>query len=311
MQLVSIIMAAYNAEKTIAETVESLLAQTYPYKEIIITNDGSTDNTPRILDRFSEQHPNIIKIIHQKNMGQSIARNASIAATSGAFVAFMDADDIWAENKIERQVQYFSDHPEISMIYTEGMTIDEKGNKLNAFNCSKEFTGNCFETLFLNNDIIGSSVMVRKAVLDKVGTFTPYLRACENWELWTRISREHQIDFIDEELAYYRQHDSNMSQNIDWMIENRLKAIRHNHAQYKDIVANEGALTNEAYFRAYRGFGGVYLGQLELKKARRYIALAIKHNPKSLRMYLWLLQAYLGKNILTFVRKLKNIIRPD
>lgn len=309
MQLVSIIIAAYNAEKTITETVESLLAQTYVEKEIIITNDGSTDNTPQILDSFFKQHPNIIKIIHQKNMGQSIARNASIAATKGAFIAFMDADDIWAENKIERQVKYLSNNPHIDMVYTEGMTIDEKGNKLNPFNCSKEFTGNCFETLFLNNDIIGSSVMVRKAVLDKVGTFTPYLRACENWELWTRISREHQIDFIDEELAYYRQHDSNMSQNIDWMIENRLKAIRHNHEQYKDIVTNENVLTNEAYFRAYRGFGGVYLGQLKLKKARKYIALAIKHNPKSLRMYFWFFQACMGKSILIFIRKLKNIIR--
>ena len=308
MSLVSIVMAAYNAEKTIAETVTSLLDQTYTPKEIIITNDGSTDTTPQILNNIAKEHPDIVTIIHQENKGQSIARNASISAAKGDFIAFMDADDIWAPHKIERQVQYFAEHENIAMTYTEGMTVDEVGNKLDPFNCSKEFTGACFETLFLRNNIIGSSVMVRKSVLDKVGAFTPYLRACENWELWTRISREHQIDFIDEELAYYRQHDNNMSKNIDWMIENRLKAIRHNHDQYKTIVTNEARLTNEAYFMAYRGFGGVYLGNFELQKARKYLGLAIRHKPSAIRVYFWYFQACLGRNVLTLVRKIKNLI---
>lgn len=308
MALVSIVMAAYNAESTIVETVENLLAQTWADKEIIITNDGSTDNTPQILDNFAKQNPTVVKVIHQKNMGQSIARNASIAAAKGDFIAFMDADDIWAKQKIARQVQYFADHPDVGLVYTEGMTIDGRGNKLEAFGCSSEFTGNCFKTLFLRNNIIGSSVMVRKRILDKVGAFTPYLRACENWELWTRISREHKIDFIDEELAYYRQHDSNMSKNIDWMIDNRIKAVRHNHDQYKNIVPDEELLTKQAYFMAYRGFGSVYLGNLDLKKARKYIALALKYNPKSVRTYFWYLQACSGKFILKTIRKLKKLL---
>lgn len=306
MERVSIVMAAYNAESTIRETMDSLLAQTYPAKEIIVTNDGSRDATGAILDEVAARHPGIVRVIHQPNTGQAMARNAAIALATGTYVAFMDADDIWAPIKIERQVQFLRDHPNVGLVYTEGMTITNDGKKIAPFDYSKEFTGRCFDKLFLNNNIIGSSVMVRKSVIDDVGAFTPHLRACENWELWTRISRKYELDFIDEELAYYRQHGNNMSKNIDWMIENRLKAIRHNHEQYKDVVPNEKALTNEAYFRAYRGFGGVYLGQLELAKARKYIGLAIRHKPTSWRTYVWYLQACLGKATLTTLRSMKG-----
>lgn len=306
MELVSIVMAAYNAESTIRETMESLLAQTYPLKEIIVTNDGSRDATGSILDEFAASHPGVVRALHQENKGQAVARNAAIAHAKGDYVAFMDADDVWAPQKIQRQVQHLRDHPAVGLVYTEGMTITKDGKKIAPFDYSKEFTGKCFDQLFLRNNIIGSSVMVRKRVLDDVGAFTPQLRACENWELWTRISRKYELDFIDEELAYYRQHGNNMSRNIDWMIENRLKAIRHNHEQYKNVVANERALTNEAYFMAYRGFGGVYLGNLELSKARRYIALAIKHKPTSWRCYVWFLQACLGRGVLVFLRGAKE-----
>lgn len=310
MDLVTIVMAAYNAESTIRETMQSLLAQTYPSKEIVVTNDGSRDATGKILDGIAARHPDVVTVIHQDNQGQAIARNAAIARARGTYIAFMDADDIWAEDKIATQVQFLIDRPNIGLVYTEGMTITNEGKKIAPFDYSREFTGKCFDKLFLNNNIIGSSVMVRKSVLDDVGAFTPHLRACENWELWTRISRKYEIDFIDKELAYYRQHGNNMSRNIDWMIENRLKAIRHNHDQYKGNVANEQHLTNEAYFMAYRGFGRVYLGNLELAKARKYLGLAIKHKPSYWRSYVWYLQACLGPSVLKLLRGLKKNLLP-
>lgn len=309
MNLVSIVMAAYNAESTIRETMQSLLAQDYPNKEIVVTNDGSRDSTGKILDELAAIHPDVVTVVHQVNQGQSIARNAAISRARGAYIAFMDADDIWAVNKVSTQVQFLIEHPNVGLVYTEGMTITNDGKKIAPFDYSRDFTGKCFDKLFLSNNIIGSSVMVRKSVLDDVGAFTPHLRACENWELWTRISRKYQIDFIDKELAYYRQHGNNMTKNIDWMIENRLKAIRHNHDQYKDIVPNERHLTNEAYFMAYRGFGRDYLGNLELAKAKKYLALAIKHKPVYWRAYAWYLQACLGPGVLKFVRSAKKSLR--
>lgn len=307
---VSIVMAAYNAENTIAETLESLIAQTYPDKEIIVTDDGSQDSTGRILDEFASRYPDLIKVIHQANQGQSIARNAAIAEAKGDFIAFMDSDDLWAPNKIERQVEFLSRNPEFGMVYTEGMTIDAEGKKLESFDCSVEFTGNCFETLYTKNNIIGTSVMVRRPVLEDVGTFVPELRACENWELWTRISHKYAITFLDEELAYYRRHGSNMTSNTAWMRENRLKAIHHNHVLYRDTVPNEARMTRNAYYMAHRGFASEYLGALDLRSARAEILSAIRYNPLDPRMYFWLIQSLMGRKALVALRRLKSRLKP-
>src|SRR5690606_28258142 len=105
--------------------------------------------------------------------------------------------------KLERQLRFLEDNPEYGLCYTEGMTIDEKGREKEPFGATREFTGRCFEILITRNNIIGSSVMVRRAVLDDVGVFNPELRACENWELWTRISRKYPIACIDEKLSFY------------------------------------------------------------------------------------------------------------
>lgn len=309
MKLVTIVMAAFNAEQTIAKTVESLIDQTYAEKEIIITNDGSTDATPQILDDFAARYPDLIQVIHQPNQGQSIARNAALERGKGHFIAFMDSDDLWAPNKLERQVEYLTEHPEIGLVYTEGRHIDTNDNLLERFDNSAEFTGNCFETLYVRNNIVGTSVMTRRAVLDDVGTFVPELRACENWELWTRISSKYPIQYIDEELTFYRRHDSNMTSNIDKMRENRLKAIAHNHAQYHENMPNEPELTRLSYYMAHKGFAGEYLGGLQLAKARLNILQALKHRPQDFRLWGWYVQACLGKSMLLLLRRCKNALR--
>lgn len=303
---VSVVIPAYNAERTIGATLDSVLAQSLRDFEIIVVNDGSRDETGAVLGSYAARHPDRITVIHQQNMGQAAARNNGIAAARGRFIAFNDADDVWAPEKLERQLHFLESNPEIGLCYTEGMTIDEHGREKVPFGATPEFTGRCFETLITRNNIIGSSVMVRRAVLDDVGAFNPALRACENWELWTRIARKYPLALIDEKLSFYRQHGSNMSKDIDRMRENRLAAIQHNRRQYDGVVSNIEALTRNALYLAYRGFGGVYLGRLELGKARRDIGRAIRLKPWVLRNYLWYLQCLLGAGALRSLRAAKR-----
>ncbi len=303
---ISVVIPAYNAERTVAETLDSVLAQSMQDFEIIVVNDGSRDATGAILDFYAERHPGKVRVIHQENTGQARARNNGIAAARGRYIAFNDADDIWAPEKLERQLRFLEDNPEYGLCYTEGMTIDEKGREKEPFGATREFTGRCFEILITRNNIIGSSVMVRRAVLDDVGVFNPELRACENWELWTRIARKYPIACIDEKLSFYRQHGGNMSKDIDRMRENRIAAIQHNRRQYDGVVPNIESLTRNALYLAYRGFGGVYLGQLELAKARRDIGRAILLKPWVLRNYLWYLQCLMGPGLLRALRSLKR-----
>lgn len=303
---VSVVIPAFNAERTIGETLDSVLAQSLRDFEIVIVNDGSRDGTGALLDSYSARHPDRITVIHQSNTGQAEARNNGIFAARGRFIAFNDADDVWAVEKLERQLRFLEANPDIGLCYTEGMTIDEGGREKERFGATSEFTGRCFETLITRNNIIGSSVMVRRAVLDDVGPFNPALRACENWELWTRIARKYPLALIDEKLSFYRQHGGNMSKDIDRMRENRLAAILHNRRQYEGLVDNIEPLTRNALYLAYRGFGGVYLGRLELAKARRDIGRAIRLKPWILRNYLWYLQCLLGAGTLRSLRAVKR-----
>lgn len=114
---------------------------------------------------------------------------------------------------------------------------------------------------------------------------------------------------MDEELAFYRQHGSNMTSNIDKMLENRLKAVAHNQRQYHDMMPNEPKLTNMAYYMAHKGFASAYLGGLQLANARHNILRALKHRPQDVKLWGWYMQACLGRSMLLFLRRCKNALR--
>lgn len=272
---VSVIIPCYNASATIRETLKSIKEQTFKDYEVIIVNDGSTDDTDNILTSYAEQLNGLLKIITQTNQGQTVAKNVGIRNSKGQFIAFLDSDDLWAPEKLEYQLAYMESRPHVGLCYTEGILINEKGDKIGKVNCLPSYRGNCFDKLLIKNDIVASSVMIKREILDRVGLFDEDFKACENWDMWIRISKVSQIEYIDRPLTYYRVHLKNMSKNMDKMYVYRLKIIdKHLPTKNRDPLILEKR--NIALFFTYLAFAKQHIENLELRKARNNIIQAIK-----------------------------------
>lgn len=196
--LVSVIVPTYNAGKFIDDMVKSILNQTYQNIELIIVDDGSTDNTKNILEKYNTQ----IKYLYQDNQGPSEARNTGINAANGEIIAYQDADDISLLNRIAREVVFLLDNPKYSMVYT-GMTniyVDEHVEKRPAVSYNPFL-------LLQTNYIPCGTVMHWKDILDDVGMWNENI----DWDLWIRISEKFQIGCIEECLYNRRIHAHNIS----------------------------------------------------------------------------------------------------
>ena len=225
--LVSIIIPTYNRKAYIVDAIDSCLAQTYPNCEIIVVDDGSTDDTEVFLrNRYGGQ----IRYIHQKNQGPGIARNTGIAAARGDFIHFCDTDDQLLPEKVQKSVDYLQTHPQIAVVHTYYQFVASDGKTPVETRPFPSFGDNLFcELLKLTgNHILISSTIIRKSALDDVGGFPddPGHRSAEDWDLFLRLSFKYQFHGIPERLVLRRTHGAMMSDNDYYGALGRLKTIQ-------------------------------------------------------------------------------------
>jgi glycosyltransferase involved in cell wall biosynthesis len=180
--LVSVIVPVYNRAHLIAETVDSILLQTYPDFEIILINDGSNDNSLSVIKEYQKRFPEKIRVIDQENQGQIVARNNGIKEAQGEYIAFLDSDDIWLKEKLEWQLKLFE--AGVGLVYSGTEVIDEKGETLRTEPADAAITGNIYAPLLLKNRMTGGTVVVTAEALNNVGVFSTDFKAAENWDLW-------------------------------------------------------------------------------------------------------------------------------
>lgn len=303
---IAIVIPCYNAQKTIQKTFDSIFAQTCKSFKIYAVNDGSTDGTPDILNTYQKKYPDNILIINQENQGQAKARNRGISESIEEYIAFIDSDDLWHPQKLEKQFEFLKTHQNKGLCYTKGLTIDEQDNHIGTIPVNPMYRGKCFSHLILSNNIVASSVMIRRSVIDHAGMFDTKLDACENWDLWLRISQQFSIDFIDEPLTFYRIHSSNMSQNSDKMYENRKKVLE----KHLLFPKNKNELVNlaaKAFHKHHKLHGQRLVEELRLSEARREFINAIGYNLLDLDSYKILLKTILGKKVFLLARKIKKL----
>ena len=209
MPTTSVIIPTYNSARFLPEAIESVLGQTYKDYEIIVVDDGSTDNTDEIVAPYLDR----ITFLKVKNGGPSKARNRAIRESSGEYVAFLDADDVWYPEKLERQMKVFSENQRLGLVYSDASfdkIYNPKKNRtwFNATRCVK--TGWVFSELLDNCFIILSSVMVKRDCLEKVGLFDENLKWWEGYDLWIRIAFNNQIGLVNTPLHFRRIHESNL-----------------------------------------------------------------------------------------------------
>lgn len=203
--LVSVIIPAYDAARSIARTLDSLLAQTYGNFEVIVVDDGSTDPTPGIVEEYIRRDPRI-RLLRQMRGGASRARNRAIADARGVFVAPLDADDIWVESKLAEEVRVLTESgPEVGLVYSWSMIIDEEERPVAEIAHTKngDVLAELASTNFVGN---GSAPMMRIDLVRKLGGYAPELNdRCEDWDLYLRIAEGHEFRCVPRLCVGYRQ----------------------------------------------------------------------------------------------------------
>ena len=219
--LISVIVPCYNAERTLERTLASISRQTYRHIEILIVDDGSTDGSVGLAKAFIARDSRA-KLISQKNAGVAAARNAGLAVARGAFVAPIDADDLWAPEKLELQLQRFTD-PKVGLVYAWFENIDLE-DRIFSGGFRFSFEGDVFAHLcdvdFVGN---GSNAMMRTALVRDVGGYDSGLRAkgsegCEDWSLWLALAERCEFAVVSRPLTGYRIYRGNMSSRNSRMI---------------------------------------------------------------------------------------------
>lgn len=280
---VSVIIPAYNSARFLEEAIESVFAQTYGDYEIIVINDGSTDNTTEVLAPYLDR----IQYIYQQNQGASSARNTGIRYSQGEYLAFLDADDIWLPEKLSIQVEYLNNNPDIAMVYSLARWVDVNGRPCDyRSKLTRNLPrGDIFNALFFRDFITLSSVMIRKRILDTVGLFDESFTHAEDHELWLRIAREFKIFGIGEYLCKYRDTPQSLGKrDKDNAFRCKRRVIEKYYKLSQDLCR---PMSQALYKRAIGHFffrvGRYHSRQGDEKKALEHFLLSLKYSRFTLR----------------------------
>jgi glycosyltransferase involved in cell wall biosynthesis len=206
--LVSAIIPTFNRAAFVGRAIDSALDQTWPNVEVIVTDDGSTDNTAGVLAGYGDR----IRVVSQRNQGLSAARNAAIEASSGSFLALLDDDDEWLPERLAVQMPYMLDNANAGLVGGSAVVIDTAGKPLprrRAVRSGVEHVA--FEALFPANQINCPTALIRRSVMDSVGPFDTTLPYAEDYDMWLRIAAVHQVIVVPQQVARYRIWQGNKS----------------------------------------------------------------------------------------------------
>jgi len=207
---VSINLCCYNGEQYLEEALQSVFSQTYKDWELVVINDGSTDSTEDIIKRhISEGWP--IVYHHQANAGIGAARTKALELSSGSIIAFIDQDDIWISDKLEKQIPLFDD-PTVGLVFSDAILFNEEGKSNRLYSKRPYYTGYCFSYLLSDYFLSIQTVLIRRSVLDtQQEWFDPRFSMIEEADLFRRISYKSKLDMVNEPLAKWRVHSGSLT----------------------------------------------------------------------------------------------------
>lgn len=278
--LVSVIVPVYNGAQYLAESLDSALAQDYPNLEVVVVDDGSTDGTPAILERYAQRFAQRVRVITQPNRGAAAARNAALLEARGEYVAFLDADDLWAPHKLSIQVLHLGRHPDVDLVYSAWMVVEGKAAAAQARAMMADTGGQDIDESgsgWLYNELLTdcvlhtTTVVMRRRLLESVGLFDAELRRGQDYDYWLRASRVTRIHKMRQALSIYRQHESNST----------LKPVRTNYSgiivqravDRWGLVGPDGKATPAAVVRGRLAQSWSAFGYAHARAGNRLLAL--------------------------------------
>ncbi len=282
--LVSIIIPAYNAAKTLEATVQSVFEQTLQDFEIIITDDGSKDNTLEVAREIAASDSRV-KVIAQENGGAAAARNTSLQAAIGKYAALLDADDLWLPEKLDRQIEFLEANPEIQAVQCGAFFVNNELSVLSVHHCTD--TGNSFrETLlFQNLPAFLSALTARRDRIMEVGMFDTELEILEEWDMALKMARFCAMRSITDPLVKYRVHEGNRHRNVDIHIKPGLLVLQRLFAE-PDLPPEIKDLQQQAFGTFYRTLAGGYYNSKQILPFIRWTFKSLFTDPAQIRYML-------------------------
>jgi glycosyltransferase involved in cell wall biosynthesis len=272
-----VVIGAYNAAPWIGQTLESVLAQTFPASEVIVVDDGSTDATPAIVQSYSGK----VRLLTQEHRGRP-HRNRGIRESSGDLVAFVDADDYWHPAKLARQIARLRER-EATWAICDSHWLDSATGRIRLPVGTPVQEGDILEALLLNNFIVASTPVVRRRILDEVGLFdeTPEVAPVEDWDLWLRIAAGYPVACVRERLVTLRLHDDSFlaATPLDRRVESIENVIGRAVRREPERLDR---LKRPALFNAYHAAGVRAFRTHEFPSAREFFVKALRQQPARL-----------------------------
>jgi glycosyltransferase involved in cell wall biosynthesis len=245
--LVSIIIPSYNHGQYLGDAIRSVLDQEYRRFEVIVVDDGSTDNSREVVAQFGDQ----VRYIWQENQGLSAARNTGIAAARGAYIGLLDADDMYEPDFLSSLVSVLDANPDADGVFCGYRFVDQLNNPLPQVEARLVPDGQLHQTLLDGNFLVPESMLVRRRCYEHVGLFDVTLSACEDWDMWLRITSQHKIVGTTKVLTRHRILPGSMSTDPIRMLNNRLAVLKKQIGDEPASVSERTRIQRRAYGRAY------------------------------------------------------------
>lgn len=295
----SVIVAVYNGEKTLSKTIESILNQTYTNFELILVDDGSSDGSATLIERYLGDER--VKYYKKENGGVASARNFGIEKANGRFIGFCDQDDQWLPEKLSKQLPLFNDD-DVGLVYS-WVNVDTHGVLTKT---TPEYSGDCFEALLNENFISCCSAMVRKSCIEKVGGLeeSRALHGVDDRHLWLKVARIAKLAVVKEPLAVYFIHGENYSLNEAKMLEADLLCI--------DMIENTEGLDSQqkklcelGRYNIYKHYAHNFFYQNDTTNVAKCLFSAWRIKPWHLELLLASMAAFLTVPVV--LKKIKQI----
>jgi glycosyltransferase involved in cell wall biosynthesis len=302
MSKVSIIIPTRNRSNMLLSAINSVMLQSYQNYEILVVDDCSTDDTRKVVQAM--QNGKIKYISHDFQKGEAGSRNTGIKNATGEFIAFLDDDDEWLPDKLKLQLELFEKREKyIGAVYTGYWFVNIKNNEI-LFQNIPEKKGFIYNELLLDN-VIGtpSTVLLRKQVIQEIGLFDESLPYYVDYDLFIRISKYYQFEYIKTPLVKYHVHDNMLSRNPHIL----LKGIEKFRRKYSK--KRGGNLSNIFIGKAYLKIGNILCNNNHLQLGRKAFCKSIQHNPYQYRTYYYLFSSMLGNEYFHKMKFIKKYIR--
>jgi glycosyltransferase involved in cell wall biosynthesis len=300
MPRVSVVIPAYNCASYLAGTVASALAQNFKDLEVLVVDDGSTDTTEAVVRRLGAN----VRYIKTENEGPAAARNRGILASSGDYIALLDADDSWEPRKLREQMPEFEKDEAVGLVYSDLHVHEDDGTVIPSFLSTRPLasSGYVFDQYLRSKFIITSTVILRRSCLEQVGLFDESMRSLEDCDFFLRFCHRWKVALVNQSLVRRRQRAGNLSSNEDLHTRYVIQ-FQHKALEIPDLSPDQFRELRRQLANAHFKRGHYCLRQRLLDESRKNLRLSVKYDGKNSAALAFLAASYLPPELLSQLKE--------